>query len=79
MGRGAVVLYLRTRENDEVASGGGIPFENDLTEKLQAVLAMTEAEREEWRARAIARVCDRYSWDVVTTAYENLLRQLAGI
>ncbi len=78
MGRGALVLYLRTRENDEVASGAGIPFENDLREKLRDVLAMTEAEREQWRARAAARVREHYSWDSVTTAYENLFRHLAG-
>jgi glycosyltransferase involved in cell wall biosynthesis len=35
---------------------------------------MQEAEREAWRAKAMARVRERYSWDAVTDAYERLLR-----
>ena len=76
MGRGALVLYLKTPENDEVASGAGIPFEDDLTAKLNLVLAMPEPERAEWRARALARVQQRYTWDAVTDAYERLLGSL---
>jgi glycosyltransferase involved in cell wall biosynthesis len=78
MGRGALVLYLDTPENAEAAGDAGIPFERDtLRARLQAVLEMTENERETWRRRAVARVTERYSWDAVTTAYENLLQQLA--
>ena len=41
MGRGALVLYLNTPENAEVAGGVGIPFESgDLAEKLGLVIAM---------------------------------------
>ena len=36
---------------------------------------MTEAERDQWRARAVQRVRERYSWDAVTDAYERLLRR----
>ena len=52
MGRGALVLYLDTAENAEVAGGAGIPFIRDLTRKLEAVAAMPAAELVEWRDRA---------------------------
>jgi glycosyltransferase involved in cell wall biosynthesis len=78
LGRGALVLYLNTVENAEVAGGAGIPFEHgNLAEKLREVLAMPPAERDEWRRRAAQRVAERYSWDAVTDAYEKLFRSLA--
>jgi glycosyltransferase involved in cell wall biosynthesis len=77
MGRGALVLYLNTPENDEVAGGAGIPFEaEELPAKLREVLAMPEAERAERSRRAIQRVRERYSWDAVTDQYEALLLRL---
>ena len=79
LGRGALTLYLNTPENAEVAGGAGIAFEHgNLANVLRRVLGMTEAERESWRARAIERVRERYSWDAVTDAYERLLVGLAG-
>jgi len=78
MGRGALVLYLNTKENAEVAAGAGIPFEDDLTAKLEMVLAMSEAERDEYRLKATQRVRERYSWDAVTDAYEELLTKLGA-
>jgi glycosyltransferase involved in cell wall biosynthesis len=79
MGRGALVLFLNTIENAEVAGGAGIAFESDnLAEKLREVLDMSEVERELWRARALARVRERYSWDAVTDSYEQLLTRIAG-
>ena len=78
MGRGALVLYLENPENSEVAGGVGVPFHHeDLTEVLQRVLEMPEAEREQLRAAAIERVRSRYSWGAVTDAYEKLLIGLA--
>ncbi len=78
MGRGAVVLFLNTPENAEVAGGAGIPFEaGNLAEKLVEVLAMPEDERAAWSRRAMERVRERYSWDAVTDRYEALLIQLA--
>ena len=78
MGRGALVLYLDTVENAEVAGGAGIPFEADsLPRKIREVLAMSEAERELWRSRAVARVLECYSWDAVTDSYEELLTLIA--
>jgi glycosyltransferase involved in cell wall biosynthesis len=76
MGRGALTLYLNTPENAEVAGGAGIPFENDLAARLEYVLAMPEAERDEWRRRAKERVEERYGWDAVTSAYAGLLTGL---
>lgn len=75
MGRGALVLYLNTSENHEVAGGVGIPFENeaDLSAKLVRVIAMTDDERAVYRNAALGRVRERYSWDAVTDAYEKLL------
>lgn len=76
MGRGALVLYLNTKENAEVAGGVGIPFEDDLTAKMELALGMSEAEREGYRAGAMARVRERYSWETVTDRYEKLLEEL---
>jgi glycosyltransferase involved in cell wall biosynthesis len=78
MGRGALVLYLDTPENAEVAGGAGIAFRSgsDLTAKLEAVLAMSDAELDELRRAGIERVAERYSWDAVTEAYERLLTSL---
>jgi glycosyltransferase involved in cell wall biosynthesis len=77
MGRGALVLYRNTPENAEVAGGAGIPFEpSELASKLRQLIAMSEAERSEWRRKATARVRERYSWNAVTDAYERLLCSL---
>jgi glycosyltransferase involved in cell wall biosynthesis len=74
MGRGALVLYLNTPENAEVAGGIGIPFEaTDLTAKLESVLLMPVEQRSERSRRAMERVAERYSWDAVTSQYEALL------
>ena len=78
MGRGALVLYLDTPENAEVAGDAGLPFTHDtLTDRIREVLAMPEAKRDELRGRAVERVRQHYSWDAVTTTYENLLTRLA--
>jgi glycosyltransferase involved in cell wall biosynthesis len=77
MGRGALVLYRNTPENAEVAGGAGIPFEpDDLAAKLRMVLEMGEEDRAALQQRAMDRVRERYSWEVVTDAYEKLLRGL---
>lgn len=75
MGRGALVLYLNTPENREVAGGVGIPFEaGTLTLALEQALQRTDAD--ELRAAAQCRVQERYSWDAVTSAYERLFYRL---
>ena len=79
MGRGALVLYLRTPENEEVAGGVGLGFERrELAERMGQVLEMSEAERAAWGERAAARVREHYSWDAVTDGYEALLCGLAA-
>ena len=80
MGRGALVLYLNTPENAEVAGDAGIPFEaDDLVDKLKLLAAMPAAERAGWGRRASARVAERYSWDAVTSQYEELFERLDKI
>lgn len=78
MGRGALVLYLMTAENHEVAGGAGIPYrdEEELSVLLCRVLAMSEAQRAAYREAAVQRVREHYSWDAVTTQYERLFEQL---
>jgi glycosyltransferase involved in cell wall biosynthesis len=79
MGRGAMVLYLRTPENSEVAGDAAIAFDSDeLAEKLQAAVSVGPDAREAWGRRAQSRVQQRYSWDAVTTAYERLLLGLSN-
>ncbi len=78
MGREALVLYLDTEENAEVASGAALPFQRDaLAERIREVLAMDEEQRRQWRRRAVERVKQRYSWEAVTDAYQRLLEGLA--
>jgi glycosyltransferase involved in cell wall biosynthesis len=79
MGRGALVLYLNTPENAEVAGGAGIAFElATLAQKLGEVLAMSSEERSEWGRKAGERVAERYGWEAVTDQYEALLTGLLG-
>ena len=79
MGRGAVILYLDTPENAEVAGGVGIAFEpSTLAERMREVLTMPGEERARMGRRAAERVRERYSWDAVTDAYERLFQEMAG-
>jgi glycosyltransferase involved in cell wall biosynthesis len=74
MGRGAVILFLDTPENAEVAGGVGIAFTPaNLAEKMRQAIGMSDGERGEMSALALARVKERYSWEVVTGLYEELL------
>lgn len=77
MGRGGMVLYLDNPENREVASDAAIPFcPEDLTEKLQWAVSVCRSERDQWGAKAMARIEKFYSWNAVTDAYEELFRSL---
>jgi glycosyltransferase involved in cell wall biosynthesis len=76
MGRGALVLYLNTPENAEAAGDAGVPFENDLTEKLAWALNLPADQREEWGRRAMDRIARLYSWEAVTDRYEELFKNL---
>jgi glycosyltransferase involved in cell wall biosynthesis len=77
MGRGALVLYLDTVENREVAGGCGLAFTAaTLTTVMRQALDLPVSERERLQAAARARVQERYSWDAITTEYEALFAQL---
>jgi glycosyltransferase involved in cell wall biosynthesis len=79
MGRGALTLYLDTPENAEVAGGAGIAFTHqNLAQVIENILAMSDAERDVWRRRAMQRVDGNYNWDLVTDEYEKLLTGLKG-
>jgi glycosyltransferase involved in cell wall biosynthesis len=79
MGRGALTLYLDTPENSEVAGGAGLPFTREnLRQVMEQALAMSDAERETWRQRAVERVRSGYSWEHVTDEYEKLLTRLSN-
>jgi glycosyltransferase involved in cell wall biosynthesis len=77
MGSGALTLFLNTAENAEVAGDAAIPFEaSTLQSTMERVLLMREEERQDLRFRAQRRIADRYSWDAVTDAYEQLFERL---
>jgi glycosyltransferase involved in cell wall biosynthesis len=79
MGRGALVLYLDTPENREVAGGAGIAFTPDtLPDVLRTAFEMPEGERQRLGQAAQARVRERYSWDAITDAYEKLFEELCA-
>jgi len=79
MGRGALVLYLGTVENREVAGECGLAFTvSNLADVIRQALLLDPAERERLQAAAMARVQERYSWDAVTTEYEALFARLVG-
>ena len=81
MGRGALVIYLSTPENEEVAGGAGIPFrdEGELALRLREVLAMDPDELRHFQVAAAERVRQRYSWESVTDSYERLFQRMLGI
>ena len=81
MGRGALVLYLRTPESDEVCGDAAVPFEpqaDDLAAKLKWAVNLSAEERAHWGARAMERIRHLYSWDTVTNSYEALFRRLSS-
>lgn len=81
MGRGAAVLYLSTPENEEVAGGVALAFhgEDSLVARIREVISMPDGERRRLGEAAMRRVEQRYGWEAVTDAYEQLFqRMLAG-
>lgn len=81
MGRGALVLYLNTPESAEAAGDSAIPYvadENDLVEKLQWAVNLSQEERRAWGGRALDRIEKLYSWNAVTDKYEDLFHQLVS-
>lgn len=80
MASGGCVLAHDTPENREVG-GDAVGYftlrPDTLSGALRAWLA-NSLMREDFRARARRRATERYSWDAVTEAYENLFHRLAG-
>ena len=78
MGRGCMVLYLTTLENEEVAADSGVAFSDgdDLVQKLQDAVDASPSSRADWGQRAMCRVERLYSWNAVTDQYESLLQNL---
>lgn len=78
MGRGAPVLYLSTPENEEVAGGVALPFHDEasLEARIREMLSMPGDERRQLGEAAMHRVEERYSWEAVTDAYEQLFKRM---
>lgn len=79
MGAGNLVLAFRTPENDEVTAGTGLLFGDatELTAQLRRVLDAPDSDEfARLRSDARARVAEHYSWDAVTTLYEQLWQRL---
>ncbi|HEV8659672.1 MAG TPA: glycosyltransferase [Thermoanaerobaculia bacterium] len=80
MGSGGCVLALETPENREVGGDSigyfGFHPQETLSQAIRQLLADADL-RDELRRRARKRAADRYSWAVVTEAYEHLLEQVA--
>lgn len=77
MGKGNLVLYLNTPENAEVAGDAGIPFEKEtLPEVLKHASRLEESELNRLRNAARQRVQRLYSWEAITTLYEELFEKL---
>lgn len=81
MGAGNIVFALRTPENREVVGDAAIVFETelDLARGLRDLLVdPTAPAAESLRQKARERARTNYSWDVVATAYERVLVEMAG-
>ncbi len=79
MGAGRPVLFYDTPENREVAGGAGLPFRFDGPDPLERLLERTvedPARLEELGRASRRRVAERYAWDSVAAAYEELLEGL---
>jgi glycosyltransferase involved in cell wall biosynthesis len=79
MGYGNCVVVNDTPENHEVAGDAGLYFEAARPETLSVVLAGLLAEPStvaDLGRRAAARAAERYSWDTITTRYDEVFRRL---
>jgi glycosyltransferase involved in cell wall biosynthesis len=81
MGAGNLVLAFRTPENEEVLAGTGLLFADagELAGHLRHVVADPRtAELDGLRRAARRRAASTYSWDAITTQYEELFTRLLG-
>lgn len=80
MAFGNVVVTNDTRENLETVADAGIPYHGKhgaghLTTVLQELINNPQR-AEEYRCRAQERVRKHFTWDAITTEYENLFRTM---
>jgi glycosyltransferase involved in cell wall biosynthesis len=81
MGAGRPVFYLDNLANREVVGGAGVAFRFAGSPTLGVVLAdylADEARLADLGERARARVGERYRWEQVVCAYEELLEALCS-
>jgi glycosyltransferase involved in cell wall biosynthesis len=79
MGAGNLVLAFRTPENEEVLDGTGLLFSHahELAAELGRVVAdPRSSEFDDLRRAARQRVASTYSWEAITTQYEQLFQRL---
>ncbi|HEV7242415.1 MAG TPA: glycosyltransferase [Thermoanaerobaculia bacterium] len=79
MGSGGAVLAHDTPENREVGGDAVRYFRLRPEENLSSMISellRNPLEREDFRAKARKRAAEKYSWERVTDAYEQLLRSL---
>jgi glycosyltransferase involved in cell wall biosynthesis len=79
MGAGRAVLYYDTLENREVVGSTGLRFTFDRPNTLETVINGVIEDRgrlDELGRRARSRIEERYTWEGVARAYENLLEEL---
>lgn len=81
LGFGNLVIALDTPFNSEVLAGGrcGLLYPKTvagLTERIQWIEGHP-AEAEEFRRLAPARIRERFTWEQITTEYEDLFRKIA--
>jgi glycosyltransferase involved in cell wall biosynthesis len=81
MGAGNLVLAYRAPEHEEVTAGTALLFGDaeELAGHLRRVVENPHAEAYEvLRSHARGRVMEHYSWDSITTQYEQLWERLGG-
>jgi glycosyltransferase involved in cell wall biosynthesis len=79
MGASNCVIAKDTPENHEVLEDSGLFFQEaaDLTRQIELTLADC-ALVENLRSKALQRANTGYSWNAITTAYENLFKDLVS-
>jgi glycosyltransferase involved in cell wall biosynthesis len=81
MGAGNLILAFKTPENEEVTAGSAILFANsdELSAALRSVITDPHGDAfAKLRAAARERVAQKYSWEAVTSAYEQLWMRLGA-
>jgi glycosyltransferase involved in cell wall biosynthesis len=80
MAAGTPILYLDKEENRETVADAGIAFQADVKNLAQNLTRLIgdEAGRAELAQHARLRAAQHYSWDTITSQYEELFEELLG-